>query len=95
MDKNIRLEAIGLEVAKLTSEKNLAYGDAAFAVEAMMHILYPNGIPSEGMTDALLITRILDKICRVAKGNKAAFGESPYRDIAGYGILGAEKDERS
>jgi len=36
--------------------------------------------------------RTLDKVCRIAKGNKDAFGESPWRDIAGYGLLGAVRD---
>lgn len=35
----------------------------------------------------LAITRIVDKLFRIAT-DKDAFGESPFKDIAGYGILG-------
>jgi len=35
--------------------------------------------------------RIIDKLFRIAT-QKEAFGESPYRDIAGYGLLGVMKD---
>lgn len=93
LEKAANLEAIGHEVTGLTAEKNLAYGDATRVVAIMMAALYPDGIAPDRMTDALLITRILDKVCRIARGDKSAFNESPYRDIAGYGILGAEKDE--
>lgn len=40
----------------------------------------------------LCLVRILDKMFRIAT-DKDALGESPYRDIAGYGILGAVKDQ--
>ena len=35
----------------------------------------------------LTIVRIVDKLFRITN-QKDAFGESPYRDIAGYGLLG-------
>jgi hypothetical protein len=40
-----------------------------------------------------LLVRIFDKQMRIATRKDYA-GESPYRDIAGYGILGAAKDDR-
>ena len=40
--------------------------------------------------DVLTIARIWDKIKRIAT-DKDAFGESPYKDIAGYAILGVGK----
>ena len=39
----------------------------------------------------LTITRIIDKLFRIAN-RKDAFGESPYRDLTGYGLLGYVKD---
>jgi len=89
-----RLAEIGQEVGSLTADKNDAYGDATTAVTEIMEILYPHGVSRDQMGDALLMVRILDKVCRIARGDKRAFKESPYRDIAGYGVLGAEKDER-
>jgi hypothetical protein len=35
----------------------------------------------------LAITRIVDKLFRIAT-KKDALGENPFKDIAGYGILG-------
>ena len=61
--------------------------------EVLKHI-YPDGVKPEHYTDMLAIIRILDKIFRIAT-RKDAFGESPYRDIAGYGILGVRNDEQA
>ena len=57
-----------------------------------MRILYPEGIAPDQMDDALAVTRILDKLFRIAN-HKDAFGESPYLDIAGYALLGAARHE--
>ena len=43
-------------------------------------------------TDMLAVVRIFDKLFRIAT-RKDAFGESPFKDIAGYGLLGALNDE--
>jgi hypothetical protein len=43
--------------------------------------------------DLGLVFRVFDKMMRVAN-QKEAFGESPWRDIAGYGMLGAAQDEQ-
>jgi hypothetical protein len=56
-----------------------------------MRILYSDGIKPDQLGDALAIVRIIDKLFRLAT-RKEAFGESPYRDIAGYALLGAMKD---
>jgi hypothetical protein len=40
----------------------------------------------------LCVVRIFDKLKRIAT-NKDAFGESPYGDIIGYGLLGLHKDK--
>ncbi len=79
------------EIGNLVDEKNKAYGNSFNEVGEFLKILYPNGIPVESYTDALCIVRIFDKLKRIAT-NKDAFGESPYRDIAGYALLGAQKD---
>jgi hypothetical protein len=41
----------------------------------------------------LAVTRVIDKLFRVAT-KKDAFGESPWRDIAGYALLGIAADEK-
>lgn len=83
-----KFENIGRALGELVDEKQQAYGDAITAVEQMMMVLYPNGVNPDQFRDMLLMVRIMDKQCRIAKGDKSAFGESPFKDIAGYGLLG-------
>ena len=85
-------ERIGTRIGKLVDKKNRAYGDSFNKSGAVLTTLYPDGIKPEQYTDMLCIIRILDKLFRIAS-QKEAFGESPYGDIAGYGILGVKKDE--
>jgi len=80
-------ESIGREIGKLVKEKNEAYGDSFGRSCKILEVLYPNGVPVDQYRDALAITRVIDKLFRLAN-NKDAFGESPWRDICGYSILG-------
>ena len=88
----IDYQKIGNEIGSLVMEKQKAYGDSFGNAGAVMRILYPNGINAEQVDDALTIVRILDKLFRIAN-KKDAFGESPYRDIAGYALLAVGRDE--
>ena len=83
---------IGAEIGALVTEKNAAYGDSFAKCGEFLRLLFPTGIQPEQYDDALAMVRIFDKQMRIAT-RKDAFGESPYRDIAGYGLLGAAKDE--
>jgi len=85
-------EKIGQEIGKLVKEKNLAYGDSFGRAGQIIEILYPNGVDPRQYTDFLTIIRVLDKLFRIAN-DKGAFGESPWKDIVGYGILGVANDE--
>ena len=87
-------EEVGREIGRLVEEKQKAYGDSFGNAGKVMKARYPNGIGVEHMDDALTVVRIVDKLFRIAN-NKDAFGESPYEDIAGYGILGAVKSRRA
>lgn len=80
-------EQLGAEIGKLTDKKNKAYGGISRVAEAMK-VFFPNGIPIEKLEDSLLVVRVLDKINRISGGKKAAFGENPWKDIAGYALLG-------
>ena len=84
-------EQRGQEIGKLVDEKHAAYGGIE-RVHAAMRVFYPEGIPVDKLSDALLIVRILDKVNRISGGDKAAFGENPFKDIAGYGLLGVDAD---
>ena len=84
---------IGTEIGELVEQKNAAYGSAFEKAADIIKILYPDGVEPAQYTDMLATVRILDKLFRIAN-NKNAFGESPWRDVAGYGILGAHKDQK-
>ncbi len=83
-------ETTAEEIGKLVSEKNTAYGSSFAESYKILEVLYPNGIAPHQFTDALAIIRVIDKLFRIATA-KDAFGESPWQDIAGYGILGTVK----
>lgn len=86
------LKQLSLELGSLLEEKNKAYGSAFSKSSEILKILYPDGIQPEQYTDLLLTTRILDKLFRIAN-DKSAFNEEPWKDIAGYGLLGLFKEQ--
>lgn len=82
------LKELGKRIGELVSAKNEAYGNSFGTSGDALRILYPYGIRPDQYDDALALVRIWDKMKRIAT-HKDAFGESPFVDIAGYGILGA------
>lgn len=84
---------IAAEIGELVEGKNQSYGNSFAKCGEFLRLLFPAGIQPDRYDDALAMVRIFDKQMRIAT-RKDAFGESPYRDIAGYGLLGAAKDER-
>jgi hypothetical protein len=89
-----KFEKIATEIGKLVDQKNAAYGSSFAESYKILSVLYPNGIKPEQYTDALAIVRVLDKLFRIAN-HKNAFGESPWKDIAGYAILGVANHEEN
>ena len=85
-------EKIGQDIGRLVAEKNKAYGDSFSKSCDILKVLYPNGVAVLQYGDLLAITRIIDKLFRIAT-DKDALGESPYRDIVGYGILSVWREE--
>ena len=84
--------SIAHQIGELVEEKNAAYGSSFAKAGDALRLLYPDGIKPSQLDDALLIARIWDKLQRIAT-DRDALGESPYRDIAGYGILGTHLHE--
>ena len=80
-------EGIGQNIGRLVQEKNAAYGDSFRQCGEFLKLLFPNGVKPEQYQDMLGIIRVFDKLKRIATA-KDAFGESPWSDVAGYGILG-------
>jgi hypothetical protein len=87
-----KYQDLAKRVGTLVDEKNAAYGNSFGEAGEFLRILYPNGVTPEQYTDMLCVVRIFDKLKRIAT-KKDAFGESPYNDIVGYGLLGLSKDE--
>jgi hypothetical protein len=90
MTKNYK--KIASDIGSLVQEKNEAYGDSFGQACRILEVLYPEGIKPHQYRDALAITRVIDKLFRLAN-KKDAFGESPWRDICGYALLGIANDE--
>lgn len=87
MNKN-NIQEMAEKIGKITAEKNIAYGSAFAESGKILSILFPLGVKPDQYQDLLLITRILDKLFRIAN-DRDAFNEDPYMDISGYGLLGA------
>lgn len=85
-------EKIAKQVGQLTQNKNQAYGDSFSQACDVLSVLYPSGVQPSQYKDMLAVVRVIDKLFRIAN-KKDAFGESPWRDICGYALLGIANDE--
>lgn len=83
----VDFKKIGSEIGELVSRKNLAYGNSFEISGAFLKLIKPNGIKPSEYTHILLVLRIFDKLVRIVN-DPDAFKESPFADLAGYGILG-------
>ncbi len=85
-------EKIGLDIGRLVTEKNQAYGNSFAVSGRFLTLLYPDGIHPDQYEDMLGVARVFDKMKRIAT-DQDAFGESPWNDIAGYGVLGVARKQ--
>lgn len=83
---------IAAAIGQVVVEKQAAYGDSFGKSGAVLRVLYPNGISLKQLDDALTIVRVVDKLFRIAT-DKDAFGESPWKDIVGYGLLAVARSK--
>lgn len=89
-------EKLGSEIGAMTDSKAAQYGQSAEKSTEVFRVLYPNGIPTHAYANALLVIRVIDKLCRIAnqgEDGRDKGGESPWRDIAGYGLIGLKMTE--
>lgn len=87
-------ETLAADIGRMTDAKSEQYGDSAQRAEQIMRILYPNGIPLHAYRHQLLMVRTVDKLCRLANqgpDGEDKGGESPWRDIAGYALIGLKQ----
>ena len=85
------------ELGGLVADKQRQYGRSVQKTGAILSALYPDGVAPHQFDDALLIVRVLDKLSRISQRGPDGLdlgGESPWKDIAGYGLLGWEKDSK-
>lgn len=99
-----RFEKIATELGKFTDKKNKQYGSSVDATYEMMKVLmerYKNEddtytIPQSLLKHILLQVRMMDKINRIFN-NPSGKGdsESPYKDLAGYSLIGVDMVENN
>jgi len=77
--------SLGKQIGMTVAKKNIAYGDSFRRSGEILAILYPEGVTTEQYADMLGVVRIIDKLFRIAHGDRT---EDPWADIAGYGVLG-------
>lgn len=80
------------EIGELVERKQKEYGDSWGKAGRILEILYPDGVRPDQYHTFLGITRVIDKLCRLANGNQGE--ENAWEDLAGYGLLGAVGGER-
>lgn len=81
-----KYEEIGGQIGRLVDSKQKAYGNSFDHSGEILRIIYRHGIRLEQLDDLLAMVRIIDKFFRIA-ADKTAFGEDPWKDIAGYALL--------
>ena len=81
-----KLQSLAMEVAWTVNEKEGQYGNVYEEYKFILAYLYPNGIAVQLFDSALAVIRVVDKLCRITRGNGEG-GEDAWRDIAGYALL--------
>ena len=84
---------LSTQLGELVTAKNQAYGDSFAKCQEILKVLYPNGIAPDQYRDALGVVRVIDKLFRIANKNGNSLGESAWKDIAGYGLVGWSQDD--
>ena len=92
MSREPTLEEIAKSVANLVEDKQQQYGDAFGKSEQILKVLYPNGVHPDDYRNLLTITRIVDKLFRLATNN-GNDKEDPWRDICGYSLLSLRRND--
>lgn len=87
-----KYQELGAKIGQLCAEKQAAYGDSYTRSGDVLKILYPNGVQPDQYVELLAIARVLDKLFRIVTDPNYG-DESPWKDIAGYALLGAARRE--
>jgi hypothetical protein len=84
--EGVEFSEIADELATMLAVKNRKYGDSYAKMAHVLPLFYPNGVPADGLLDAVFILRIVDKLMRIASDQRDD-EEDPLLDLCGYGIL--------
>lgn len=92
-------EAKARELGKMVDDKQKAYGNSMKTSVVVMQAFmekYRQGdnyvFPMELLEHMLIQVRIIDKQCRIFSNPQGdLMGESPYKDIMGYGLLASSR----
>lgn len=84
---------IAEEIGRLVAEKQAFYGESVYRAPEILALMYPDGVKPQDYRDLMMITRVIDKLFRIAT-SKGAYGEDPWRDIAGYAILSVTRNQQ-
>lgn len=90
--------AKAIELGSLVESKQKQYGNSTDKTGKILAILYPGGVPVHAYMDMMLITRVLDKLSRITQRGPDGLdlgGESPWKDVAGYGMIGWKNDDEN
>jgi len=82
---------IANNIAKLLVKKEKAYGNAYANLPKILETLYPDGVQVKDYDKLLFITRVLDKINRIANNDNS---EDPFQDICGYSLLAMRERDK-
>jgi hypothetical protein len=87
-----KYEDTGAKIGRIVAGKNIAYGNSFSESGEILKLLYPNGVKQGEYKTLLAVTRIIDKLFRIATDERA-LDEDPWKDIAGYAILMVRQKE--
>ncbi|MCK4302658.1 MAG: hypothetical protein KAY24_00260 [Candidatus Eisenbacteria sp.] len=86
-------EKVGGALIETLKEKRQAYGNNLASTGIFLAAFYPTGIPVAAYSEIATMIRVLDKLFRLANqhghtdaGDAWKDSESPWLDIAGYGL---------
>ena len=79
-------------IGSLLATKEKAYGFSYATTPEILKILFPNGVGVKDYDKLLYITRVIDKLNRIANNDNT---EDPYQDICGYSLLAMRKRDKN
>lgn len=93
-DLRTKYKKIVGDLLEMVLEKQKSYGNAVEKVPDLIRVLYPNGIPQAAYTESLMITRVCDKLMRIATAhNNGRIADSDaWSDILGYALIALSID---